>query len=43
MLPRNLGKCFVSVLFEPIAGKNVSLSDELWRFLKKNVSVAEKS
>ena len=43
MLPRNLGECFVSLLFEPIAGKNVSPSDKnLWRFLK-NLLVAEKS
>ena len=42
MLPPNLGECFVSLLVEPIAGKNVSPSDEqLWRFLK-NVLVAEK-
>ena len=27
MLPRNLGEYFVSVLVEPIAGKNVSPSD----------------
>ena len=41
-VPRNLGECFVSLLFEPIAGKNVSPSDnQLWRFLK-NVLVAEK-
>ena len=38
LLTRNLGECFVSLLFEPIAGKNVSPSDKkLWRFLK-NVS-----
>ena len=43
LLVRNLGECFVSLLGEPIAGKNVSPSDKkLWRFLK-NVSVAEKS
>ena len=43
LLPRNLGECFVSLLFEPIAGKNVSHSDkQLWRFLK-NILVAEKS
>ena len=43
LLPRNLGECFVSLLVEPIAGKNVSPSDkQLWPFLK-NVSVAEKS
>ena len=43
LLVRNLGECFVSLLVEPIAGKNMSLSDkQLWRFLK-NVSVAEKS
>ena len=42
MLPRNLGECFVLLLIEPIAGKNVSPSDEqLWRFLK-NLLVAEK-
>ena len=42
-LPCNLGECFVSLLFEPIAGKNVSPSDKkLWRFLK-NALVAEKS
>ena len=43
LLVRNLGECFVSLLFEPIAGKNVSPSDKkLWRFLK-NFLVAEKS
>ena len=44
LLPnRNLGECFVSLLFEPIAENNVSPSDKkLCRFLK-NVSVAEKS
>ena len=43
LLPRNLGECFVSLLFEPIAGKNVSSFDKkLWQFLK-NVLVAEKS
>ena len=42
---RNLGDSFVSLLVEPIAGKNVSPSDNnLWRFSKKkNVLVAEKS
>ena len=40
---RNLGDSFVSLLVEPIAGKNVSPSDKkLWRF-SKNVLVAEKS
>ena len=30
-----LEECFVSLLFKPIAGKNVSPSDkQLWRFLK---------
>ena len=39
----NLGDIFVSLLVEPIAGKNVSPSDkQLWRFLK-NFLVAEKS
>ena len=43
MLPRNLKKCFASLLVEPIAGKNVSPSNEkLWQFLK-NYLVAEKS
>ena len=43
LLPRNLGECFVSLLFEPIAGKNMSPSNkQLWRFLK-NILVAEKS
>ena len=42
MLPRNLGECFVSLLVEPIDGKNVSPSDkQLWLFLK-NFLVAEK-
>ena len=42
LLVRNLGECFISLLFEPIAGKNVSPSDkQLWRFLK-NFLVAEK-
>ena len=42
MFLRNLGECFVSLLVEPIAGKNVSPSDkQLWQF-SKNVSVAEK-
>ena len=40
---RNLGDCFVSLLVEPIAGKNMSPSDKnLWQF-SKNVLVAEKS
>ena len=40
---RNLGDGFVSLLVEPIAGKNASSSDKnLWRF-SKNVLVAEKS
>ena len=40
---RNLRDSFVSLLVEPIAGKNESLSDKnLWRF-SKNVLVAEKS
>ena len=43
MLPRNLGDSFVSLLVEPIAGKNASPSDkQLWRFLK-NFLGAEKS
>ena len=43
LLPRNLGECFVSLLVELIAGKNVSpFNKQLWRFLT-NVSVAEKS
>ena len=42
LLPRNLGECFVSLLFEPIAGKNVSPSDKkLWRFKKKCLSCRE--
>ena len=33
LFPCNLGECFVSLLVEPIAGKNVSPSDkQLWRF-----------
>ena len=43
VLPRNLGDSFISLLVEPIAGKNVSLSDkQLWLF-SKNVLGAEKS
>ena len=43
LLVRNLGEYFVSLLVEPIAGKNVSPSDKkLWRF-SKNVLGAEKS
>ena len=43
MFLRNLGDSFVSLLVEPIVGKNVSPSDKkLWRF-SKNVLVAEKS
>ena len=43
MLPRNLGDSFVSLLVEPIAGKNVSPSGkQMWRF-SKNVLGAEKS
>ena len=43
VLPRNLGECFVLLLFEHIAGEDVSPPDKrLWRFLK-NVLVAEKS
>ena len=39
----NLGDSFVSLLVEPIAGKNVNPSDKrLWRF-SKNVLGAEKS
>ena len=39
----NLGECLVSLLAEPIDGKNVSPSDkQLWRFLK-NFLVAGKS
>ena len=35
LLVRNLEEYFVSLLVEPIAGKNVSPSDkQLWRFLK---------
>ena len=41
-LPHNLGECFVLLLVEPIAGKNMTPSDkQLCRFLK-DVSVAEK-
>ena len=41
VLPRNLGECFASLLVEPIAGKNVSPSDEQkWRF-SKNILVVE--
>ena len=40
---RNLGDSFVSLLVEPIGGKNVSPSDkQQWRF-SKNILVAEKS
>ena len=43
VLPRHLGEYFISLLVEPIAGKNISPSDkQLWRFLKKFL-VAEKS
>ena len=43
VLPCNLGDSFISLLVEPIAGKNVSLSDkQLWQF-SKNVLGAEKS
>ena len=43
LLVRNLGEYFISLLVEPIAGKNVSPSDkQLWRF-SKNVLGAEKS
>ena len=43
LLVRNLGEYFVSLLVEPIVGKNVSPSDkQLWRF-SKNDLVAEKS
>ena len=43
VLPRNLGECFVLLLVEPIAGKNVSPSDkQFWQFFL-NVSLAEKS
>ena len=39
---RNLGDSFISLLVEPIAGKNASSSDkQLWRF-SKNVLGAEK-
>ena len=42
-LPHNLGDSFVSLLVEPIAGKNVSPSDKkLWQFLK-NILGIEKS
>ena len=40
LFPRNIGECFVSLLVEPIARKDVSPSDkQLCQFLK-NVSVA---
>ena len=43
VLPCNFGEYFVSLLFKPIAGKNMSPSDkQLWRFLK-NFLLAEKS
>ena len=43
MFLRNLGDSFISLLVEPIAGKNASPSDkQLWQF-SKNVLVAEKS
>ena len=43
MVPHNLGDSFVSLLIQPIAGKNASPSDkQLWRFLK-NFLGAEKS
>ena len=37
LLPHNLGECFVSLLFEHIAGKNVSPSDK-----KKFVAIFKK-
>ena len=40
LFPRNLGDSFVSLLVEPIAGKNVRSSDKQF---SKNVLVAEKS
>ena len=43
LLPRNLGEYFVLLLFEPIAGKNVSPSDKKKVTFFKNVLVAEKS
>ena len=43
VLPRNLRECFISLLVEPIAGKNMSPSNkQLWQFLK-NFLGAEKS
>ena len=43
VLTRNLGESFISLLVEPITGKNASPSDnQLWQFLK-NFFVAEKS
>ena len=39
----NLGECFVSSLAEPIAGKNVNLSDKICGDFRKNVLVEEKS
>ena len=39
---RNLGDSFVSLLVEPIAGKNVSPSDKNLRCFSKNILVAEK-
>ena len=40
---RNLGDSYISLLVEPLSGKNVSHSDKkLWRFLK-NILIAEKS
>ena len=35
VLSCNLGDSLVSLLFEPIAGKNASPDEQLWRFLKK--------
>ena len=40
---RNLGDNFVSLLFEPIAGKNLSPTDKYLLRFSKNVLVAEKS
>ena len=43
LLPCNLGECLVSLPFEPIAGKNMNLSDKRLCRVLKNALVAEKS
>ena len=41
LLPGNLGECFVLLLFEPIAGKNMSPSNKKLSIFEKRLSCRE--